>query len=253
MKMIKRYRHALVVILLSLVMWEVLVYVLKPAPWLLPAPSQISVALVENWAAIFDNAMVTAYEAVLGFIIAIILSFVLAVLIDRFLPLKRGIFPILVASQTVPIFAIAPLLFIWFGFGILPKVFIVVLICFFPIVTNLVDGLNSANRGLIKLLESMNASTWQIFAKVKLPASLPYFFSGLRISAVYCVTGAIFGEWLVANKGLGLYIKTTFNSFQTDQLFAGIIVIVAISILIYSFVLFLERILIPWDKEEEKY
>ncbi len=251
MKTIRRYRHALLIILIFLVIWEALVYLIKPSPWLLPAPSQIGVALVENWAVILDNALVTAYEALLGFIIAIIFSVVLAILIDRFLPLKRGIFPILVASQTVPIFAIAPLLFIWFGFGILPKVVIVVLICFFPIVTNLVDGLNNADRSLIQLLESMNASRWQIFAKVKFPNSLPYFFSGLRIGAVYCVTGAIFGEWLVANKGLGLYIKTTFNSFQTDQLFAGIIVIVAISVLIYSSVLLLERIFIPWNKEEE--
>ena len=234
MKTLKKYRYALLIILISLVLWEAIVYIFKPSPWLLPAPSQIVVALVEHWAVIMDNAIVTAYEAILGFIIAIIFSVVLAILIDRFVPLKRGIFPVLVASQTVPIFAIAPLLFIWFGFGILPKVVIVVLICFFPIVTNLVDGLSSTDRSLIQLLQSMNASRWQIFSKVKFPNSLPYFFSGLRIGAVYCVTGAIFGEWLIANKGLGLYIKTTFNSFQTDQLFAGIIVIVAISVLIYA-------------------
>lgn len=253
MQTIKRYCPAFLIVLISLAIWELLVHLLKPSAWLLPAPSQIGVALAQNWAVILDNALVTAFESVFGFIIAIIFSILLAILIDRFLPLKRGIFPILVASQTVPIFAIAPLLFIWFGFGILPKVVIVVLICFFPIVTNLVDGLNSTDRSLIKLLQSMNASYWQIFSKVKFPNSLPYFFSGLRIGAVYCVTGAIFGEWLVANKGLGLYIKTTFNSFQTDQLFAGIIVIVTISILIYSGILLLERIFIPWNKQVEKY
>ncbi len=253
MKAIWRYRYAVMITIIALLLWELLVFLLQPARWILPPPSQIFQVLVDQRQLIFASAWVTVYEALLGFAIAIIVSLVLAILIDRFLALKQGLFPILVASQTVPIFAIAPLLFIWFGFGILPKIIIVALICFFPIVTNLVDGLSSTDRSLIRLLQSMDATEWQIFTKVKFPASLPYFFSGLRVAATYSVMGAIIGEWLVANKGLGLYIKNTFNSFQTDQVFAGIIVIVAISVTIYGSILLLERWLIPWNKQEEDY
>ncbi|MFA7502832.1 MAG: ABC transporter permease [Anaerovoracaceae bacterium] len=253
MKTIMRYRYAVMITVIALLLWELLVFLLKPAKWILPAPSQIFRVLIEQRELILASAWVTVYEAMLGFAIAIIVSVFLAILIDRYLALKQGLFPILVASQTVPIFAIAPLLFIWFGFGILPKIIIVAIICFFPIVTNLVDGLSSTDRSLIRLLQSMDATEWQIFTKVKFPASLPYFFSGLRVAATYSVMGAIIGEWLVANKGLGLYIKNTFNSFQTDQVFAGIIVIVAISVFIYGTILLLERLLIPWNKQEEEY
>ncbi len=251
MEVLKRNRYALITTSIALILWQGLVLIFQPPSYLLPSPTQIFFALVEDRTIISANAWVTLYEALIGFSLAIIVSVLFAIIMDRFLTIKKGIFPILVASQTVPIFAVAPLLFIWFGFGILPKIMIVALVCFFPIVTNLTDGLNSADKGLIKLLKSMNATRWQIFKKVKFPSALPYFFSGLRIAATYSVMGAVIGEWIIASKGLGLYIKNTFNSFQTDQVFAGIIVIVAISTILYSFILFLEKMIIPWNKTDE--
>ncbi len=251
MQVLKRNRSALIFIVMTLILWEAMVFLFQPPRWLLPSPTQILAALINERRIILANAWVTLYEALLGFGLAIIISILLAIIIDRFLIIKRGVFPILVASQTIPIFAIAPLLFIWFGFGILPKIIIVALVDFFPIVTNLTDGLNSADKGLINLLKSMNATKWQIFKKVKFPSALPYFFSGLRIAATYSVMGAVIGEWIIASKGLGLYIKNTFNSFMTEQVFAGIIVIVAISVMLYSFILFLENMIIPWNKSDE--
>ena len=248
---IKKNRYAIITVAVTLILWEGLVWIFKPSQWILPPPTVIFEALINNRNVILTNAWVTLYEALLGFGLAIIFSLLIAILMDYFSAIKKGIYPILVASQTIPIFAVAPLLFIWFGFGILPKIIIVALVDFFPIVINLTDGLNSADKGLIKLLKSMNASKWQIFKKVKFPSALPYFFSGLRIAATYSVMGAVIGEWIIASKGLGLYIKNTFNSFLTDQVFAGILVIIAISIMLYGIIVFLERITIPWNKSEE--
>ena len=251
MVFIKKHQSAIITVAVALILWEGLVWIFQPSRWILPPPTMIVEALINDRNVILSNAWVTLYEAILGFGVAIVLSVILAFFIDYFSAIKKGIYPILVASQTIPIFAIAPLLFIWFGFGILPKVMIVALIDFFPIVINLTDGLNSADKGLIKLLKSMNASKWQIFKKVKFPSALPYFFSGLRIAATYSVMGAVIGEWIIASEGLGLYIKNTFNSFLTDQVFAGIIVIVLISIMLDSFIVFLESKIIPWNKSEE--
>ncbi len=249
MPFVHKHFPSTIMISLGLLIWEILVRITKVPIWILPSPTQILSALVRERSVIFDHALVTLYESILGFLLAIVISILLAIFIYRYPFFRRGFYPILVTSQTIPIIAIAPLITIWFGFGIFPKVIVVALVAFFPIVINLVDGLNSADEGLIALLRTMNATKWQILRKVRFPSALPLFFSGLRIAATYSVMGAVIGEWLGASKGLGLYMKNASHSFLTDQVFAAIIVIVAASILLYSFLLFLENNLISWNKK----
>lgn len=244
---IKHY-PAVLLITFTLVIWEFLVRLTHTPLWILPAPTRIMEALIRERDMLMRHSAITLYEAILGFLVAILFSFFLAILIDFSSFMKRGIYPLLVASQTIPIIAIAPLLFIWFGFDILPKVVVVALVAFFPIVINLIDGLDQTDQGLISLLLTMNATKWQIFSRVRFPSALPSLFSGLRIAGTYSVMGAVIGEWLGASKGLGIYMKNTSHSFLTDQVFAAIIVVVTISILIYILLLMLEQLLIPWNK-----
>lgn len=244
---IKHY-PAVLLITFTLVIWEFLVRLTQTPLWILPAPTKIMEALISEREILIKHSAITLYEAILGFLIAILFSILLAILIDFSSFMKRGIYPLLVASQTVPIIAIAPLLFIWFGFDLLPKVVVVALVAFFPIVINLIGGLDQTDQGLISLLQTMNATKWQIFSRVRFPSALPSFFSGLRIAGTYSVMGAVIGEWLGASKGLGIYMKNTSHSFLTDQVFAAIIVVVTISILIYILLLMLEQLLIPWNK-----
>ncbi|GBF11877.1 MAG: ABC transporter permease [Tepidibacillus sp.] len=256
MGFIKKHYPAILLMSFLVGVWEVAVKVSKIEPWILPPPSQIIMTLFREREVIIDHTWVTLYEALVGFLFAIVIAFILAMIIDRFPFFSRGFYPILVTSQTIPIISIAPLLFIWFGFGLLPKIVVVILVGFFPIVISTVDGLNSADRDLISLLQTMKASKWQIFTKVKFPSALPSIFSGLKIAATYSVMGAVIGEWLGASKGLGLYMRTTSHSFLTDQVFAAIIVIVLTSILLYGTILALEYLLIPWNrqyKQEESF
>jgi len=247
-KATKKHYPAFLMIIVSIALWQFLVKLFHIETWILPAPTDIIKAFKKEYTYLLDNTLVTVYEALVGFLFAILIALILAVIIDQFSFFKRGFYPILIASQTVPIIAVAPLLMIWFGYGLLPKFVVVSLVCFFPIVLSTVDGFNQADSGLITLLQTMNATKWQVFKKVRFPSALPSFFSGLRIAATYSIMGAVIGEWLGANKGLGIYMKNASHSFLTDQVFAAILIIVFTSILFYGVLLLIEQNLIPWAK-----
>lgn len=248
----KKNYPAVLMIISAILIWEGYVAISQIEKYILPPPSQIIIAFLEQWDIIFQHTKVTIYEALMGYFVALLVSIILAVIIDNNRFFKQGFYPILVASQTVPIIAIGPLITAWFGFGILPKVLVVALVAFFPIVINMIDGFNSTDKDLINLLKTMKATKWQIFFKVKIPSALPNTFSGLRIAATYSVMGAVIGEWLGASKGLGIYIRNASNSYLIAQVFAAIIVIVGISILFYSALLLAERLIIPWNRESEE-
>jgi ABC-type nitrate/sulfonate/bicarbonate transport system permease component len=142
--------------------------------------------------------------------------------------------------------AVAPLFIIWFGYGILPKIMVVALVCFFPITVSLVEGMEAADRDMIKLLEAMGASPWQVFKMVSFPGALPSFFSGLKISAAYSIMGAVIGEWLGASKGLGVYMTRSMKSFLTDRVFASIVVISILSLFLFGIIVLIARLLMPW-------
>ena len=240
------YGPALVLTVTLLVLWELYVRAGNVSVQVLPSPIAIIQALFNNWSIIYDNTLQTLLETVLGLTLAAILGLLLAITLDISSWMRRAVYPLLITSQTIPIIALAPLLLIWIGYDIRPKLIIVTLYCFFPIAVATVDGLASAEPELIKLLHSMRATRWQILRLVRLPGAMPAFFSGLRIAAAYSVIGAIFGEYVGAEKGLGIYMQKAANSFATIDVFAAILVTTILSLLLFGLVSLIERIALPW-------
>ncbi|GAC1613358.1 MAG: ABC transporter permease [Ktedonobacteraceae bacterium] len=240
------YGPAFVLSVTLLVLWELYVRTGQISSEVLPTPTAIVQALIDNWSVIYDNTVQTLLETVLGMLAATLLGLGLAVMLDMSSWMRRAIYPLLVTSQTIPIIALAPLLLIWLGFGLEPKIIVVTLYCFFPIVVACADGLAGAEPEMLNLLRSMRASRWQILWLVRLPGAMPAFFSGLRIAATYSVTGAIVGEFVGAEKGLGIYMQREANAFGTVQVFAAILVTAVLSLLFFGLISLIERIALPW-------
>lgn len=190
--------------------------------------------------------MQTAVEALFGLLIATLLGVGFAILLDMYSRIREAVYPLLVLSQTIPIIALAPLLLLWFGFDLTPKVIVVILYCFFPITVAVIDGMRSTTRERTRLLQSMNASKMQQLHFIRFPGSLPHFFSGLRIASVYAVAGAIVGEFVGGYQGLGIYMQTAANSHAVANVFAAIGIASLLSIMLFLLVVLLERLLIPW-------
>jgi ABC-type nitrate/sulfonate/bicarbonate transport system permease component len=229
-----------------LLAWEAYVRLAGVQPVVLPSPTRILGALWEYRDDAVRHALPTLVETVVGFLLAVLLAIVAAVLMDRTPAVRRAVEPLLVTSQTIPIVALAPLFLLWFGFGLLPKVLIVMLVTFFPIVVSLLDGFRTASVDATDLLRSYGATDGQAFRKLRWPIALPAFFTGLRISVVYAVIGAVFGEYVGAREGLGIWMQLSQNSFRTDLVFAAIVVTSAISLVLYWAVGLLRRVAIPW-------
>lgn len=240
------YGPAVVLGIALLVLWELYSRSGLIGKGVLPAPSLVVSTLVEHWDVIQDHALQTLFETVLGLAASVILGLLVAILLDMATWTRRAIYPLLIASQTVPIIALAPLLIIWLGFGLQSKIVVVTLYCFFPIAVASADGLLSTDSDLLKLLASMRATRWQTLWLVRLPAAMPAFFSGLRIAATYSVAGAIVGEYVGAEKGLGIYMITQGHSFAVAAVFAAIVVTTILSLLLFGLVSLLERILLPF-------
>lgn len=240
------YGPAFVLAVALLALWELAVRANLSLTQFLPSPSMIVQALALNWDAIYENTIPTLLETVLGMFVATALGLLLAMLLDLSSWSRRAIYPLLIISQTIPIVALAPLLLIWGGIGIGPKIVVVTLYCFFPIAVATADGLESAEPDLLKLLKSMGASRWQILWLVRLPGSLPSFYSGLRIAATYSVTGAIVGEFVGAYQGLGIYMETSTNSHAIPVVFATIVVTAILSLALFALVNLMERLTLPW-------
>lgn len=240
------YGPAFVLGVTLLALWELYVRMGQVSSQVLPSPSAIVQALFENWGIISVHTLQTLLESVLGMAAATVFGLLLAITLEISQWSRRAIYPILVISQTIPIIALAPLLLIWFGIDLGPKVFVVALYCFFPIAVASADGLANAEPELINLLKSMHASRWQILWLVRLPGAMPAFFSGLRIAATYGVIAAIFGEYVGAYQGLGVYMQLSVNSHAIVLLFAAILVTAVLSLLLFGLVSLIERIALPW-------
>ncbi|MHB9096134.1 MAG: ABC transporter permease [Eubacteriales bacterium] len=237
---------------LFLVIWELAVRQAKIERWILPGPSVILQSLWQSRDLFWQHGLQTLFETVLGFGIAFVIAVVTATVIDLSEWLRKTIYPLLVISQTIPIIAVAPLFIIWFGYGLAPKVIVVALVCFFPITVNLTDGYRMVDRDMIHLMSAMGASRSQLFRLVKLPAALPFLFSGLRIAGTYSVMGAVIGEWLGGSLGLGILMARSSQSFLTDRVFAAILVIVVLSLAICFLIDGLARLVIPWHYRQEE-
>lgn len=233
---------------LVLLLWQALSWLWGVQLWLLPSPLQILRDGLYAWRhlGLAAHTLQTLQEAVLGFLLAVGTGLLLALLVDWSGFLRRVIYPLLVVSQTIPIIAIAPLLVLWLGYGIRPKVFVVALVCFFPIVISTADGLRAADPEWIALLRSMGASRWQLFTKVRFPAALPSFFSGVKVAITYAVIGAVIGEWVGGSMGLAIFMRRAHNAMRFGQEFAGIAVVSLVSIALFLLVAGLERVALPW-------
>jgi ABC-type nitrate/sulfonate/bicarbonate transport system permease component len=245
--MVRRLWPALVLVVLLLLAWELYVRVSGISPFVLPAPTRVLSALIEFRDDALRHTSVTLGETLVGFGLSVAGAVAAAVVMDWLPPVRRAVYPLLVGSQTIPIVAIAPLLVIWFGFGLLPKVVVIVLVTFFPVTVALLDGFARTSPEATELLETLGASRWQVFAKLRWPAALPYLFTGLRIAAVYAVVGAIFGEYVGAFAGLGIWMAISQNAFRTDLVFGAIFIAALLSIGLFLLIGLLERLVIPWS------
>lgn len=234
-----------------IVIWQVSVVLGDIPEWLLPAPSDVLDSLIKDSDMLLSHTGYTFAAALAGFILAIVSGFIIALIIDYWPLLGTKIYPLLVLSQTVPIITVAPLIIIWLGYGLLPKILVAVLVCFFPITINIIGGLQAADNDLSDLMKVMGASRWQIMRIARIPAALPSFFSGLKISATYCVTAAVIGEWLGSSKGLGVVLTRASHSFQMGRVFAAIAVIVFLSLIFFLLIEAMARIVIPWHYRKQ--
>lgn len=215
-------------------------------PQVLPSPARVARMGWRYHNDLWANTLPTVKETLVGFSVSLVVGVVFAVLIDFFGVARRALYPVLIASQTLPIIAIAPLIVIWFGFGLMPKVIVVALITFFPITVSLIEGFNSTEKEAINLLRSMGAGRVRIFRIVRLPSSVPYFFAGLRIAIAYAVVGAIFGEYVGAKTGLGIYMQLQKNSFRTDLVLAAVFITASVSVFLFATTFLIQRLTIPW-------
>jgi putative hydroxymethylpyrimidine transport system permease protein len=246
--LIRRWLAPAVLLILVALFWEVWVRVRDTPTWLLPPPSSILRSLWNDHGLLLHNARVTAEEVALGFLLALVAGVLLAIMIDASVVAERAIYPIVIASQTIPIFALAPLVLIWFGYGLLPKVLIVALIGFFPIVVTMVDGLRGTDRELLDLLRGLGAGRWTRFRLAKWPSSLPYLFSGSRVAITVCVIGAVFGELIGSSAGLGYLMRRASAQQLTSRVFASIVVLSLLGVALFALVSVIERIALPWRR-----
>ena len=233
-------------ILAFLVVWEVGVRVFKAPAYLIPPPTRIAEVFVAEFQKILYHGWFTAYEMVLGFALAVVVAIPLAIGITASQRFDRFVTPQMLFFQVVPKVAIAPLFLVWFGVGTTPKVLVAFLIAFFPIVIDAAVGLRSMSSEMRDLARSMGASKWQVFARFQLPTSLPYLFSGLKVAATLAVAGAVVGEFVGADKGLGYLLLVTNSNMETALMFATIVALTFIGLVFFYVVEFVESILIPW-------
>lgn len=238
-------------VLCLLLAWQAVCSAGLVPPFMLPSPVSVAQALVTDWPLLASHAATSLAEAGLGLGAGMALGFVVALAMDRFELLYRAFYPIVVLTQTIPTVAIAPLLVLWFGYGMLPKVVLIVVTTFFPITVGLLEGLRSVDPDEIDLMRAMGASRWQIMRHAKLPAALPQLFGGLKISAAYAIVGAVIAEWLGGFSGLGVYMTRVRKAYSFDKMFAVIFLISALSLVLMWVVDALRRAVMPWERAGE--
>ncbi|HAO59484.1 MAG TPA: nitrate ABC transporter permease [Psychrobacter sp.] len=231
--------HILVVLIL--VFWQMCVSLEVIPDYLLPSPLQIVEAFIEDFPLLMEHAKYTLATAFIGTAIGLIISFVLSILMDLSKTMKELIYPVILLNQTIPTIAIAPLLIIWLGYGITPKVVLVVLAVFFPITIALVDGYQSLSREHLNLFKSMKASKYQLYRHLKIPSAMGSFFTGLKVALSYALISAVIAEWLGGYHGLGVYMTRVRKSYDLDSMFAVIFLISFLTILLIGLVKWLER------------
>lgn len=247
----RKYLLPIGFLFLLLILWAVVSSTQTIAYWIIPSPKAVLDVFLKHYDLILFHLKPTLYASLAGLFISIIIGSLTALLMDASKLFRQIIYPYLVVSQTVPIIAIAPIIIIWFGYGISAKIFTVVLVCFFPIALGLFEGLQQVEVDQIRLMKALGASSYKCFRYLKLPASLPGFFTGLKLAATYSVMGAVIGEWLGGSAGLGIYMTRSTKSFQTAHVFAVIIIIILLSMAFFAIVAALDRIFLSWRYQHQ--
>jgi NitT/TauT family transport system permease protein len=243
---VERSWRPVALLVLCFAAWWLITLTKLVQPYLVPSPSTTLRVMVDKWGYIWHNSWVTTYETLLGFLIAVAVGVLAAVVMVYSRSVERTLYPLLLFAQVIPKIAIAPLFIVWLGFGIAPKIVVAVLIAFFPVVISMVAGLKAVDPEMIELSATMGAGPLQTFAKIRLPASLPHLFSGLKVAVTLAVTGAVVGEFVGANEGLGYVILQANGNLDTPMLFAGLLVMSLIGVVLFVLVEILEHLLLPW-------
>ncbi|MEK4513292.1 ABC transporter permease [Paenibacillus anaericanus] len=236
----------LVAVIFLLTVWQLAVSVFHVEAWILPSPLDIARESSSNAAGIWDHTLATLRLTLIGFPIGTGVGLIVALLLHLLPGVKRAFYPLLILSQNVPSIALGPLLVIWFGFGLLPKIVLITLVCFFPVAVAAMGGLAQSDGVMMNYMKMAGASKWQIFTKLELPHSLPSLFSGIKISATYAVMGAVVAEWIGADKGIGYYMLLQKSAYRTDRMFVAIVIIVLLSLVLFAIIALLEKWLVRW-------
>lgn len=244
----------LAVIALCAAAWEAAVRLFAIEPYILPSPSAIvREAMQPNvWPRLQMHTLATVWRTLTGLALGVLGGIVLAAAIHLTPGARRALAPLLVLSQSVPVIVLGPLLLIWLGFGEEPKIVLIMLVCFFPVTVAMLTGLRESDPALLSYLAMIGAGRWTIFTKLELPNAVPYLFSGIRIAAAYSVTTTVAAEWLGASSGLGYYIKLSYSGFETARIFAGTIIIIAFSMLMFGAGALAERLVVRWRPKAER-
>lgn len=248
----RRYLLPAALLALLICAWQIaastgaIAELLSLEPYLVPSPAEITQSLWENRGLLAENAWVTLREMVFGILAAIILGIGFAVAMHQWRAVRDASYPLIVASQTIPILVIAPILTVWFGYGITPKVVIIALVCFFPLTINALDGLRAVEPEAVKMMRSIDASRWQLFRRVEAPTALPHVFTGAKIAVVIAPIGAVFAEWAGSSSGLGHLIQSDTANFEVARQFATVAVLSAMALALMGLTALAERRVIRW-------
>jgi putative hydroxymethylpyrimidine transport system permease protein len=228
--------------------WEALAKLGHVENYLLPAPSEVASALWRDRDLLAPDAWVTAREVLLGFAVALAIGVAIALVLHVSPVLRRAVYPLVVASQAIPVVVIAPILVIWFGFGLTPKLIVIALICFFPVVVNTLDGLEGVDRDQVKMMRTLGASRLDLLRRLELPSSLPFLFSGAKVAVAVAVIGAVFGELVGSDAGLGHAIQVGTAQLETARVFAAVLILSVMAIALFGLVALIERRTVPWAR-----
>ena len=236
----------LTAVILFLAVWQIAVPLFHIEKWILPSPADITKEAIAQAASLTEHTWATVQLTLLGFFIGTGVGLLTAMLLHLVPFLKSALYPLLILSQNIPTIALAPLLMIWFGFGLLPKIIVITLVCFFPVAVSTMDGLTQTDRGMMNYMRMAGASKAQIFRKLEVPHALPSVFSGVKIAATYSVMGAVIAEWIGTDRGIGYYMMLQKSAYRTDRVFVAMAIIVLLSLLLFALIALLEKILVRW-------
>ncbi len=238
---IKKFFPSLIILFLLFIIWFIVSEFNIIPKFMLPSPNSVISSFINEFFTLLKHSLITFSETIIGLISSIFLSFNTAILMDKYKTIKQALYPILIITQTIPTIAIAPIIILFFGYGLLPKIVLVVICCFFPLTVSLSEGFESITLDYLNLFKSMNASYFQTLIHLKIPFSIPYFFAGLKISITYSFITAVVAEWLGGTAGLGVYMTRVKSSYAFDKLFASIIFISIVSFIFFRIIVMIQN------------